>query len=265
MSRAHLPQGCWRSNVAVRALRAWTRRQLASLECTLAGVLCGWRSDWGLAAAQYGATPCVLAEPVIAANAAQWLGGDRDAAAWVLPAGSEAHELAASLFDGTPQVTPLLEEIGAACWSDLIGRMRVALRLTGGEPQSPSASATAPWSGSLVVGLPHGSRLLLGGALVQSMVDAVPATPDACARGRMPRVPVERALAASGVELHVQLQGCELAVGSLRDLQIGDVVRLGHRLDAPAAVMLPDGTPLFSGFLARSRGRKTVELAAAVA
>jgi flagellar motor switch protein FliM len=61
--------------------------------------------------------------------------------------------------------------------------------------------------------------------------------------------------------LQVRLEACEVDIGRLQDLQPGDVVRLPHRLDAPAAVVGPGGQPLFGGYLVRRRGRKAVELA----
>ena len=63
------------------------------------------------------------------------------------------------------------------------------------------------------------------------------------------------------MRLRVQLEACELDVGSLRELQVGDVLRLRHRIEMPAWVHTAGGDPLFSGFLVRSRGRKAVELA----
>ncbi|HEY0824824.1 MAG TPA: FliM/FliN family flagellar motor C-terminal domain-containing protein, partial [Ramlibacter sp.] len=125
----------------------------------------------------------------------------------------------------------------------------------------------SPWSGSVLVSLPGGARVLLGAALVRILVawaDDAGAS-QAAWSAPTPRVPVDRALAGIALNLQVHLEGCELSVGSLQDLQIGDVLRLQHRVDAPAAVTLPDGAPLFNGFLARTRGRKAVELAPAVA
>jgi flagellar motor switch protein FliM len=47
----------------------------------------------------------------------------------------------------------------------------------------------------------------------------------------------------------------------LRDLQVGDVLRLEHALDAPLQVRDTEGNALFDAALARSRGLKAVEIA----
>jgi hypothetical protein len=61
--------------------------------------------------------------------------------------------------------------------------------------------------------------------------------------------------------VRVHLEGCELALGVLQDLRPGDLLRVRHRVDAPASVHAPQGALLFRGFLAARGGSKAVELA----
>ncbi len=256
----------WRADAIARPLLAWSDRQLAAVGGALETVFHAWRSDWGLAPPSSGAVACEPAEPGNAAHAWQCLGGTGEGAAWTSPTGNEASQLASALFGDTPQVTPLLAEIGGACWSNALERLRAALRLdaVASAPAAPPARALTPWSGHVVANLPWDARLLLEAPLVRALVDAAGAAREPRAPLAAARVPLERALAAAELKLQVQLEGCELAVGSLQDLQLGDVVRLRHRVDAPATVILSGGAALFSGFLARSRGRKAVELAPAI-
>jgi hypothetical protein len=124
----------------------------------------------------------------------------------------------------------------------------------------PPRGAWRPWSGALLVSLPLCGDVLLDAALVRAVLPARPVAAGA-AGARAPLVPLHRAAAALTLPLQVRLEACEVDIGNLQDLQPGDVVRLPHRLDAPAAVVGRDGQPLFGGYLVRRRGRKAVELA----
>jgi flagellar motor switch protein FliM len=95
--------------------------------------------------------------------------------------------------------------------------------------------------------------------------------PELAARWRMTsnrRLPQSRdalvvataALAERPLELHVELEGCELDVGALQDLQVGDVVRLAHGLDRPVCVRHA-GASLCHAYIGRRGNRKAVELA----
>jgi hypothetical protein len=268
MSAREQASGPWHAHVAARPLVAWSNSQLGLLGRSVDRALARWAADWGLRAPWTAPVRC--APPAQAEGFAwEWLAGAGETASWTCSGKSAAQELTRALFAGVADATPLLLEIGQACWDDALGRVRAVLPLSAaaGAPEEPGAWAFTPWGGSVVVHLPGGARLLLQAAMVRACLDAAdtapqPATP---VKGGPATVPVERALAASGLQLQVQLDGCELDVGSLQDLQVGDVLRLRHALDAPAAVSLADGVPLFTGFLARSRGRKAVEIAQAIA
>jgi hypothetical protein len=268
MSAREQASGPWHAHAAARPLVAWSDNQLGVLGRTVDRALAGWAADWGLRAPWTAPVRC--GAPAQAEGSAwEWLAGAGETASWTCSGKSAAQELTRALFAGAADATPLLLEIGQACWDDALGRVRAMLPLSAadGAPAEPGAWALAPWGGSALVDLPAGARLLLQAAVVRACVDAAGPAPQAATpvRSGPATVPVERALAASALQLQVQLDGCELDVGSLQDLQVGDVLRLRHALDAPAAVSLADGVPLFTGFLARSRGRKAVEIAQAIA
>jgi hypothetical protein len=166
-------------------------------------------------------------------------------------------QLARALFGAAEACTPVLAEVVAMCRADAHARLADALQLARCDGEGPPAGAWRPWSGALLASLPMGWRVLLDAALVRSLLPPpareAPATP-------APLVPLQRAAAALALPLQVHLEGCEVDIGSLQDLRPGDVVRLPHPLDAPAAVVARDGQPLFGGYLVRRRGRKAVEL-----
>jgi flagellar motor switch protein FliM len=115
----------------------------------------------------------------------------------------------------------------------------------------------------LLVTLPTGARLLVdAGAVEQVLRSRAPSELLASnAASPVATVPVLKALAQAKMTVQVRLQGCELDAGSLQALQLGDVIRLRHGLQTPAVITNGSGRELFSGWLARSRGRKAVQLA----
>ena len=259
----------WRAGVAANRLVAWNAQQLSALGRGIGAALSAWGADWGLGAAWLAAVECKAA--TAAGNEAApwcWMAGSGDAAVWRWWTSREPEQLASALFGGSVQLTPMVAEIGQACWDDAVRRLRsLLLAQEGDAPADPSGWTLSSWSGAVIVGLPWGARLLLGPALVRRVLAALPAEPRPAVSppSRPPLSALDRALADTPVQLQVQLDGCDLDVGTLQDLQIGDVLRLRHGIDAPAAVACTDGVPLFHGFLARSRGRKAVELAPAAA
>lgn len=256
----------WQRDVPARALRAWSGEQLSLLARNAGDVLSGWAADWGLAAGWSDPVCCTPAQ----AGPGAWtcLGGEGDMAAWTGSGDGWVSELTAALFGGTPQVTPLLQEIADACREDALGRLRSFLHLPAhGVPAEPSAALLSSWGGAVVLDLPFGWRVLLACGLVQAATAAAKGASASQARGpqRAALSAIGDAIGARELRMQVQLEGCEVDIGTLQDLQVGDVLRLRQGLDLPAAVSLAGGAPICRGFLVRSRGRKAIELARASA
>lgn len=252
----------WRADRTGTPLLAWRGKQLAMLAGKIDAVLAAWASDWGIPPALCTAVDCIPAED---AGGVGWqgLGGAESGAAWVHATEEGRAQLAGALFRGAPQATPLIEEIAQACRSDAVSRLRSLLALPDMGPcAGPAHSALSAWSGSLVVSLPFGARLLLAADVVRKLVAAAGSAPPAgraVASGALQGIP--EAIGDRELRIEVSLEGCDIEIGALQDLQLGDVLRLRQGLDKPASVSVADGTPVFSGFLVRSRGRKAIELA----
>lgn len=225
-------------------------------------VLGAWASDWGIPPALCTAVDCSAVE---GAGNVPWqgLGGADSGAAWIHWTAEGRAQLAAALFRGATQVTPLIEEVSGACWSDALLRMRSSLALPGMGPYAaPAVSTLSAWSGAVVVSLPFRARLLLAADAVRKLVAEARGAPAPARPGASrPLLGIPEAIGERALRIEVHLEGCDIEIGALQDLQLGDVLRLRQALDKPASVSVADGVPVFSGFLVRSRGRKAIELA----
>jgi hypothetical protein len=159
---------------------------------------------------------------------------------------------------------PLAHAVADACRLDGIARIASLLGLTSLEDTdgAPSAALARVGSGAVeaVLHAPLGERLLLGPEAAarwrRSAHDQAPPV-------REPLASATAALASRSLAVQVELEGCELEVGVLRDLQVGDVVRLEHGLQSPATLRHA-GAPLCRGYLGRQGNLKAVELAGRV-
>jgi hypothetical protein len=255
----------WQASVAASPLMAWRTGQLSLFAGVMRSVLADWAAGWGLPGSWFADVGCAPASD-LAAETWSCLGRSEEGNAWFSPAFREQELLADALFPGASPLTELLLEIGEACRRDVKARLASALLLqeAADDPHALPGSVFAPWSGAVLASLPWGGRVLLEGAAAARLLRSRGGLPAAAARrGVSPVVPLAQAIASMSIPVQVHLEGCDVAIGSLQDLQPGDVLRLRHRLDAPATLMADNGETLFDGFLARSRGRKAVELAPA--
>jgi hypothetical protein len=172
-------------------------------------------------------------------------------------------DIGVRLFGSCLPVGSLASEVADACERDAWSRIRAALDLRPGSPEDlPALASTAsPWAGAVVANLPLGMRMLMTATLVDALLKRRGIARSLAPSPRGGLVAVREALSNTSYAVEVQLDGCEIEIGALQDLQVGDVLRIQHPLDAPASVRSDGGATLFNGFLARSRGRKAVELA----
>jgi hypothetical protein len=148
---------------------------------------------------------------------------------------------------------------------DLRERLVAALQLVATEAArsaAPTAGEWIAWSGAVQARLPFDVQLLLAGAAVAAVLGHEGATPPQPQTQEAPLVAVADAMAEVRVPMAAHLGPCALGLGTLRGLQLGDVVHLGHRLDQPVQVRDGVGRTLFDAFLSRDGRHKAVELAA---
>ncbi|MBC5785106.1 FliM/FliN family flagellar motor switch protein [Ramlibacter sp. USB13] len=146
--------------------------------------------------------------------------------------------------------------VARRCAEDAQARIASLLRLEwSAEPGAPADAVWSYWSGAVIARLPGQGVLLLEAGLVRAVLGVA-----ARARTEQPVVPLHDAISPGALRVQVELAGCELPLGEVTGLQLGDVIRLQHPVGVAARVC-HEGTVLCDGWLARSRGRRAIELA----
>lgn len=261
-------------------LRWWTAPQLNALAEGLDAPWRQWLDDWGLAPQHGVAVQCVLAHETPGQRTLQWepIGARADAVAWIAagPQGGRA-AMYRALFGNPGQALELpisgiagamAGEVAGAAWCAALHCLAQALMLDG-----PAGLAPPPpflwlrWSGAVVASLPlhgNGVHALLDAQTVQAWLGArggALATNTIARAGSTASLQsVALAMAANVLPVRAELDGCEIALGALQELRVGDVVRLSHALDAPLRMAGPGQEHLGAGWLGQRAGVKAVEL-----
>jgi len=253
----------WRPCPDALTLCAWSDAELASVSARLGEMLRTWAKDWDL--------PMPMSTPVTSTLAPgrqmrqegwEFLGSVAEAGAWFSWRPEGAARWVRAWFATERVETPVVASVVRACREDAARRLAMELHLSATGTAVPVVrAATAAWSGTLMVCLAPVGQLLLEAGVLRHLravggVGPRERAPTGCLVG------IRQALARTPLRVSVDLEGCELTLGALQALQLGDVVRLRHRVDAPASVADPQGRRLFGAWLARSRGSRAVELAA---
>ena len=254
----------WRPPGVARPLVCWRDAQLRTLLQALDGALADWVAQWGLQVlAPVSSSPLEGLDTSLPWQRLQVPGL---AASWLHSTPDTAERLGALLFAVSRAMGPVAASVAVRCEHDALARVLAALDLLGATLSSgrPEASDFHPWTGGIRAHLPPplGWQILLGADAMDAWcrrhgpIGSPP--PSALAP---PLTCAVDAAAALAVTLGVELAGCELDLGTLQGLQPGDVVRVQHRIDAPATVMSAGGVPLFRAYLGRRAGSRAVELA----
>jgi hypothetical protein len=159
----------------------------------------------------------------------------------------------------------IAQSIAARAWTELANSLRETLALDPAELAGPAADSFKVWSGCVVVSTPGSRRmprnLLLNAECVRALLAsqgrgvAAPAS-----WPRMTLTPLAHALVDRKLPIRVELSACELDLGSLQGLRVGDIIPLPHSLDAPLLVSTTQEIPVCAGFLGRQGGFKAIEL-----
>jgi hypothetical protein len=253
----------------------WPQHHLDSVARTAQGAWSAWMRDWIPAAVSVSdGVTCGLAHDSLGLAELQWepLGGRGRAAAWIEVRQRPVDKIQEALFGADRLPAPLgpregvAPAVAAQAWSALICTLREALCLDcdGGQP-SPARGIFKPWSGYVLVsppgGVPLAQSLLLNAECVHALI-GLPGRPggDGAPQSSVGTSSLEEALAGHSLLIRAELAGCELDLGELENLRIGDIVSLAHALDEPLLVSTPDDVPFCAGFLGRHAGSKAIEL-----
>jgi len=261
-----------------QALVWWSDAQLRQLSSPLHTAWTDWARGWLPGAPPQGAgVECAMACERAGGADVRWqpLGARGAAAAWI-DAGSGTPAVLARVLFGKDQPVGLeamgppaiAEAVAAQSRTDLHGQLRAALQLDeDADQRQPEPSLFKPWSGAVVAQLLEisgmGVSLLLNAACAEALVRHAGGRGTAQSRVHPSTAKpesIEIALAPRRVALHIELNGCELELGSLQDLRVGDIVTLPHSLESPLEVNLDRGPAICAGFLGRQGGLKAIEL-----
>ena len=263
----------WLPPLRGRALRASSGEGRDALVEALRHALVDWARNWGLAASSLQLACTAFAGGSETGGPWHTLrDGEGALAGWLHAPPAEA--LLQNLLSGAQRTGVLAQAVCQSCVDDAALQMTTALGLqqdAAGELGPPSVEAS-PWSGALQVDVtvragaddaPRAWRLVLSGTGVSAWWSRT-----GRARAKRQRigprsavVPVAQALASCRITLQARLEGCELELGALRTLALGNVVRCRHALVAPAMLSDRQGQPCLAGYLVNQAGRRALELA----
>lgn len=244
-------------------LYAWTNAQLGALVDTLEGPWNLWLQGWGLQAA--GQLLCRPAAPDDAVAGWQPAGHGGDQRAWFAAQAQEAIGQALFALPHPSATGTVAPSVGSAAFADLRSAMAAALELVPADAGlQGDQPATGPWCGCVAVELPlagYPLRMMLNASCVEAAVPAATAADAQRGTGGVGLVSPEAAMSGQILTLKVELDACELDIGTLQSLRIGDVVPLSHPLDAPARVLAAGDQHVCDAYLGKQGSRKAAELA----
>lgn len=259
---------------AVEPLQWWTDAELDAVRVPVEDACSAWVRDW------IGSTPIVEATVARAherpqTNRSAWvpLGNRGERAAWMQACTGAVEDVLHTLFPTEPGHSALQSmqgiayAVAAKAHSALaeILQSRIGLGASADEAQ-PDAALFKPWSGSVLISVTIPGRsaiaVLLNCATVRSFLAPgagrkEPSQP----KPRAALAPLAQALADRTLLLRIGLSSCELDIGTLESLRVGDIVPLPHSLDAPLQVSTVQGVQVCAGFLGSRHGVKAIELA----
>lgn len=257
----------WLPASAARDLVWWDAPALTQLCADLAQAVRAWGLAWGVDTMGLD----VVAEPretVIDVTPGSTTLCCRGAAVgWAIGEGDARAALLRSLFADLLSTIGLARHVTEECHADALQRLAVVMGAEVDQQAVPTpltATDVRTGSGALQVrfdGVPVAGLLLSGAATqvwrARRALSTEARTPE---RGAALCAPAA-AIGERPVAMNAELAGCELDLGTLQALQVGDVLRLRHSLRDPAIVADSDGTPLFSGHLGQLQGAMALELA----
>lgn len=264
------------SHGSVRRLRWWSDPTLKTIASKVEECLRPWATAWGIevpAIAAFNASSAPLSAPEAAGSPGLEAGGSHGTESHQSPAG-----LRHALFAEEPRSGSLAEALADAAWQALrealepvLGSSASALLGTSGMQSDLLRSSLQAWSGAVRVRLrwpTHGGCvwLHLESTLVERLSSGSTVNGTVTSAAVQPLTPLTVAVQGRTVPLRIGLRGVELTLGTLQSLQVGDVLRLPHRLDEPLSVHAAGSSaaegvrPMCEAYLGLKDGHPAVEL-----
>jgi hypothetical protein len=239
-------------------LVAWADTQRAGAASTLALASRAWTQSWFDSPDSPAPAVCIDAEHA-ADGSWELLGRTAGRCAWIR--GVDRAMLEERLFGDTGATSSRIV-------ADVAQRAHAALRAelsrAAGVIEEPDgtpapASLFARWSGAVVVRLsgPLYIEILLDASCMRELVGTPSTRPQ---EAGTPLSCVADAMAGYTLSLSIELSGCELTLGELSQLRVGDAITLPHGVDQPLHVRTANEY-ICAAYLGRSGDRKAVELA----
>lgn len=242
-------------------LYAWTTEQLGVVADVVAGPWNLWLRDWGLQ--EMGPLRCRAATPDDAA--VRWLPAVNSGERRIWLAAQSQQTLEAALFAlPHPSKAEAARSVSAAAFADLRSAIVAALELVPADMGlREDEPATSTWSGSVAVELPLAARPLLMMLNALCVAAIAPAPKTVRTPGDVNTVELiapQAAMSGQILRLKVELSACELDIGTLQSLRVGDVLPLPHSLESPARVLAAGNQHVCDAYLGRQGSRKAAEL-----
>lgn len=263
---------------AVQPLQWWTDAELDAVRVPVEDACLAWVRDW-IGGASKVETSVVRAHERPPTNLQPWipLGNRGERGAWMQARAGAVEDVLHILFpsepghSASPSMQGIAYAVAAKAQTALIETLQARVGLDASADQAqPDAALFKPWSGAVLISVTVPGRsaiaVLLNCATARSFL-----APDAGRKEpRQPQAsaalaPLAQALADRTLLLRIGLSSCELDIGTLESLRVGDIVSLPHSLDAPLLVSTAQGVHVCVGFLGRQDGVKAIELAREVA
>ncbi|WP_395688950.1 FliM/FliN family flagellar motor C-terminal domain-containing protein [Caenimonas koreensis] len=253
-------------------LRWWTAAQLDEIASRAETAWLKWCEAW-LCDAHVGGALAQLAHEVEDAGSWNWapMGAQHEAAGWLASPARATECVGRALFDDydanvKPATPPsIAQSVAARAMEDLLARLRsqFALDAPTDHPLFVDAACLRPWSGCVVIMLPLANArlpILLNAGCVEDTLGLAAPLQRPIAPGPVePTTPISDAIAHHFITVRVELDACEIDLGTLAQLAPGDVLSLTHRLDTPMRLSA-HGEILCDAFLGQRSGHKAVEL-----
>ena len=256
----------------------WQPGLLDQAARTVRAAWSAWTHDWISASIPgSGGCTCTLAHQSPSHAEVRWdpIGTRGKAAAWIEVRHNPIENVQEAIFGLDHQLPAppdaregMATAVAHGAWAALAGTLRDCLSLDCDDAQPrPPLGAFKPWSGCVVVSPPNGGplahSLLLNAECVRVLLQLQGIDRPAAEHAQHKRIdmtPLQEALAGHKLLIQAELATCEIDLGDLENLGIGDIVPLSHPLDEPLRISTPVDGPFCAAFLGRHAGSKAIEL-----